>query len=120
METETTSTPALVWEIDAGDPFGDAIDFNFNALGDRLYSDENTRVKDLQVRPLQRVLGGSMVEVMVLESRTIRYQETLATGRKVYVTKEFHQQQFLVVDPHRLSVATDEVRNRREKPKDNL
>lgn len=86
------------------DIYGDTIDFRFNPIGDRYYSDENTRVKNLQVRPLQHVLGGSMVEVMVLESCSICYQDRLESGRKITVVKEFHEHQFLTIDRRRLSV----------------
>lgn len=96
-------------EIEFGDPFGDAIDFNFNPLGDRLYSDANTRVKDLKVRPLQHVLGGAMVEVMVLESRVIRYRDRLESGRNITVQHEFHQHQFITVDRRSLKMS-DEIK----------
>lgn len=91
------------FEHAADDRYGDTIDFNFHAGGDRYYNDRNTRVKNLKVRRMQRLLGGAMIEVMVLESQTVRYRDRLETGRTTTVLHEFHQHQFITVDPRRLT-----------------
>ena len=85
------------------DVFGDTIDFTFHPGFDYYCSDDNTRVKNLKVRSLGGILGGAMVEALVLESMAIRYQDRLPSGGHTVVTKEFYQNQRITINPLSLS-----------------
>lgn len=63
-----------------------------------LYTDQNTRVKNLPVRHLRDLGVGQMIEVEVLQMWSTTYQEPIGNGHLQYVTKEFHPGQIIIID----------------------
>lgn len=63
-----------------------------------LYTDQNTRVKDLPVKFLRRLGVGQMIEVEVLRMHSATYREDIGAGQCQYVTKEFHPGQTIMID----------------------
>lgn len=62
-----------------------------------LYSDKNTRVKNLRVRFLRKLGIGKQIEVEVMESWSHTYREN---GQSII--KEFHRGQIIHVDEGRV------------------
>lgn len=68
-----------------------------------LYSDGNTRIKDLPCEMVAAHGHGLQVKVRALASRSVSYQEPMDHGAQMqWVTKEFHRGQVFTVNARQL------------------